>query len=232
MFMSRKLHDTSSSKWSILSPHIFEAWLFMCFFSRINRECSATNNSPKVGGSFVDLLAHHSHKQKSRLIASATNTTMPVPTPNISRAEKKAAALASARRWQEERKAPLAKITKSPDENPVKIKGTPRRLDKEKALARARERDYEQRKTSPKSIPEAVETRHTKMRRIEVEDLTDNDDDSNALITAARRTTEDLVLVQKAHVKEMLSLKNEIKLAMNKMDSLCESYALDSMDTH
>ena len=70
------------------------------------------------------------------------------------------------------------------------------------------------------------------MRRIEVEDLTDNDDDSNALITAARTTTDDLVLVQKAHVKEMLSLKNEIKLAMNKIDSLCESYALDSMDTH
>ena len=86
---------------------------------------------------------------------------MPVPTPNISRAEKKAAALASARRWQEERKSPLAKIMSiSPDENRVKIKGTPRRLDKEKALARARERDYEQRKTSPKSIPEAVETRH------------------------------------------------------------------------
>lgn len=174
------------------------------------------------------------HTNKSLVvIASATNTTMPVPTPNISRAEKKAAALASARRWQEERKSPLAKImSKSPDENPVKIKGKPRRLDKEKALARARERDYEQRKTSPKSIPEAVETRHMKMRRIEVEDLTDNDDDSNALITAARTTTEDLVLVQKAHVKEMLSLKNEIKLAMNKMDSLCESYALDSMDTH
>ena len=84
---------------------------------------------------------------------------MPVPTPNISRAEKKAAALASARRWQEERKSPLAKImSKSPDENRVKIKGTPRRLDKEKALARARERDYEQRKAkSPNTIPEAVE---------------------------------------------------------------------------
>jgi hypothetical protein len=147
---------------------------------------------------------------------------MPVPTPNISRAEKKAAALASARRWHEERKSPVAKI-----------KGTPRKLDKEQALARARERDYEsRRKTSPKSIPEAVETRHMKMRRIEVEDLTDTDDDSNALIAAARTTAEDLVLVQKAHVKEMLSLKNEVKLAMYKMDRLCESYALDSMDIH
>jgi hypothetical protein len=159
---------------------------------------------------------------------------MPVPSPNISRAEKKAAALASARRWHEERKSPVAKImSKSPDENRVKIKGTPRKLDKEQALARARERDYEsRRKTSPKSIPEAVETRHMKMRRIEMEDLTDTDDDSNALIAAARTTTEDLVLVQKAHVKEMLSLKNEVKLAMYKMDRLCESYALDSMDIH
>ena len=159
---------------------------------------------------------------------------MPVPSPNISRAEKKAAALASARRWHEERKSPVVKIMpKAPDENRVKIKGTPRKLDKEQALAQARERDYElRRKTSPKSIPEAVETRHMKMRRIEVEDLTDTDDDSNALIAAARTTTEDLVLVQKAHVKEMLSLKNEVKLAMYKMDRLCESYALDSMDIH
>jgi hypothetical protein len=158
---------------------------------------------------------------------------MTVPTPNISRAEKKAAALASARRWHEERKSPVAKImSKSPDENRVKIKGTPRKLDKEQALARARERDYEsRRKASPKkSIPEAVETRDMKMRRTEVEDLTDTDDESNALIAAARTTAEDLVLVQKAHVKEMLSLKNEVKLAVYKMDRLCESYALESMD--
>lgn len=132
--------------------------------------------------------------------------------------------------WEDLGEVVLERI---PDENRVKIKGTPRKLDKEQALARARERDYEsRRKTSPKSIPEAVETRHMKMRRIEVEDLTDTDDDSNALIAAARTTTEDLVLVQKAHVKEMLSLKNEVKLAMYKMDRLCESYALDSMDIH
>lgn len=164
--------------------------------------------------------------------------TRPVQTPHKSKAEKKADALASARRWQEERKSPVAKISKSPDENRVKIKGTPRRLDREQALARARERDYEsRRKTSPIAIPEAVETRHMKMRRIEMEDLTDTDDDSNALIAAARTTNEDLnfrtgILVQKAHVKEMLSLKNEVKLAMYKMDRLCESYALDSLDIH
>ena len=132
--------------------------------------------------------------------------------------------------WEDLGEVVLERI---PDENRVKIKGTPRKLDKEQALVRARERDYEsRRKTSPKSIPEAVETRHMKMRRIEMEDLTDTDDDSNALIAAARTTTEDLVLVQKAHVKEMLSLKNEVKLAMYKMDRLCESYALDSMDIH
>lgn len=52
----------------------------------------------------------------------------------------------------------------------------------------------------------------TKMQRVKMGHLTDTYKDTNALITAACTTTEDLnsctgILVQKAHVKGMLSLK-------------------------